>query len=458
MLKVYFMSPLKHIIYILPIILLACSTSFDKMKNLPSVKHPEWVKDAVIYEVNIRQFTPEGTFRAFENHLPRLKELGVDILWLMPIHSIGEVNRKGTLGSYYAVKDYRSINSEFGDAEDLQRLVAHVHDLGMKIIFDWVGNHTAWDNVLTQTHPEWYVKDYAGKFIPPIGWDWSDVIVLDYTKEGLRNYMLESMEYWVEEFDIDGYRCDVAGYVPSDFWVTARELLNETKEVFMLAEWDDRAMHYAFDMTYAWELEEAMQHVASGSKDASAINAYIAKMINSTRLDEIKMTHTTNHDQNSWEGTVFERFGQAAENFAVLTYALEGMPLIYGGQEVGLNRPLAFFEKDQISWGDHPFNSLYARLNKLKKDNPALWNGEWGARMLPLKTTKPNQVNVVYREKEGNRVMAMFNHSAAPVTFIITDKIYGGTYKSFKGRNSVELDSDIQITLGPWGYQVYTTK
>ncbi len=439
-------------------LLFACSSNPSHMKNLPNVQHPAWVKDAVIYEVNVRQFTPEGTFRAFEAHLPRLKELGVDILWLMPIHPIGEQNRKGTLGSYYAVKDYRAINPEFGDADDFRHLVDAIHEAGMKVIIDWVGNHTSWDNVLTKEHPEWYKHDYKGDFIPPIGWDWSDVIVLDYEQQGLQKYMLETMEYWIDEFEIDGYRCDVAGYVPTDFWVEVRRALEDIKDVFLLAEWDDRAMHYAFDMTYAWELEEAMQQVAQGKKDATAINAYIAKVINSTRLTEIQMTHTTNHDKNSWEGTVFERFGMAAETFAVLTYAMEGMPLIYGGQEVGLKKPLAFFEKDQISWGDHPFNSLYARLNKLKKDNPALWNGEWGARMLPLKTSNPSQVNVIYREKEGNRVLALFNCSPDPVTFTISDKLFGGTYKSFKGRNTVELDESEEMQLGAWGYEIYTAR
>ncbi|MEQ8472418.1 MAG: alpha-amylase family glycosyl hydrolase [Marinoscillum sp.] len=454
----------KYCIITLWLLGIACnqeSTQQGFMKfndDLPEITHPEWVRDAVIYEVNIRQYSPEGTFKAFQEHLPRLKELGVDILWLMPIHPIGEANRKGSLGSYYSVSDYRKINPEFGVEEDFQNLVDAIHQLGMKVIIDWVGNHTSWDNWLTKEHPDWYLRNYKGEFVPPLGWDWSDVIVLDYNQQGLRDYMLQSMEYWVEEFDVDGYRCDVAGYVPTDFWVKARSRLNDIKPVFMLAEWEDRAMHYAFDMTYAWELEEAMKQIAKGEKDASAVNSYIAKMINSTMLNEIKMTHTSNHDQNSWEGSVFERFGKAAEGFAVLSYIIEGMPLIYGGQEVGLNKSLAFFEKDEISWGDHPFNALYSRLNKLKKDNPALWNGGWGGRMLPIATTAPKQVNVIYRERAGNRILGVFNSSPEEVTFTILGDQYSGDYKSFKSRSSVSFSGGEEITLGPWGYDVYTAK
>lgn len=446
-----------HLLMLL--VLTACTSNPQEMitsvEKLPQVVHPEWVKNAVIYEVNIRQFTPEGTFQAFRKHLPRLKELGVDILWIMPVQPIGKKNRKGSLGSYYAVKDYYGINPEFGTEKDFTELVKAIHAQGMKVLIDWVPNHTAWDNELTVQHPEWYQHDYKGQFISPRGWDWSDVIALDYEQPGLRAYMTDALTYWVKQFDIDGYRCDVAGYVPTDFWVQVRQSLDAVKPVMMLAEWDDRAIHYAFDMTYAWELETAMRQVASGERDATAINAYMARQINSTALGELKMTHTSNHDKNAWEGTVFERFGKAAETFAALTFVVEGMPLIYSGQEVGLNRPLAFFEKDSISWGDHPFNALYSRLIKLKKDNPALWNGEWGSRMLPLPTSSPSQINAIYREKDDNRVLAVFNNSPEPATFSILSAQYAGNYKIFKSRSEVELTGSDTLSLGPWGYELY---
>lgn len=219
------------------------------------VVHPDWVRQAVIYQINTRQFTPEGTFAAAQQELPRLKELGVDILWLMPINPIGVKNRKGTLGSPYSVKDYFAVSPEFGTEDDFRNFVNAAHESGMKVIIDWVANHSAWDNELAVTHPEWYTKNWNGEFQPTHWWDWDDVIDFDYSHEGLREYMTSALKYWVQEFDIDGYRCDVAGFVPTDFWNNARKELDAIKPVFMLAEWETKDLHeYAFDMSYAWSL------------------------------------------------------------------------------------------------------------------------------------------------------------------------------------------------------------
>lgn len=219
------------------------------------LKHPEWSKNSTIYEVNVRQYTPEGTFKAFETHLPRLKKMGIDIIWLMPIHPIGEKNRKGSLGSEYSVKDYYAINPEYGTMDDFKDLVRKIHSMGMYVIVDWVGNHSAWDNKLAQEHPEWYTKTVDGKFQPTPWYDWSDVIDFDYDQPAMRKYMTESMKYWVAEADIDGYRCDVGGFIPVDFWENVRAELDEIKPVFMLAEWESRDLHRkAFDMTYSWTL------------------------------------------------------------------------------------------------------------------------------------------------------------------------------------------------------------
>ena len=216
--------------------------SADPYEPIPYVKlrHPEWSKAAAIYQINTRQFTPEGTFRAAETHLPRLKELGADILWLMPIHEIGQENRKGSLGSPYSVRDYTSVNAEFGTLEDLKHLVRAAHAAGMYVILDWVANHTACDNPLVQEHPEWYARDWKGEMHPTPWWDWPDILDLDYRHAGLRQYMTEAMKYWVREADIDGFRCDVAGFVPTDFWNQARRELETIKPVFMLAEWEGR--------------------------------------------------------------------------------------------------------------------------------------------------------------------------------------------------------------------------
>ena len=264
--------------------------------------HPEWSKNATIYEVNIHQYTKEGTFNAFYEHLLRLKELGVDILWLMPIHPIGEKNRKGGRGSYYAVKDYRSVNPEFGTLEDLKALVNKAHDMGMYVILDWVANHSAWGNPLTETNPELHTKDHNGNFQPTPWWDWSDIIDFDYNNPEMRKYMTEALKYWVEEADIDGYRADVAGFIPTDFWDNARAESDQIKPVFMLAEWDARDLHKkAFDMTYNWALHDNMHEVAMGKKSGGAIYNRFAHSLSAWPENAITMNFVDNHDKNSWE-------------------------------------------------------------------------------------------------------------------------------------------------------------
>lgn len=251
--------------------------SANPYRPSPLVKlaHPEWSKNATIYQINTRQFTPEGSFRAAERQLPRLKELGAVILWLMPVHQIGERYRKGSLGSPYAVRDYYSVNPELGSLDDLTSFVRAAHALGMYVILDWVANHTAWDSKLVAEHPEWYVRDWKGDFRPTPWWDWPDIIDLDYRSEALRQYMTEAMTYWVREVDIDGYRCDVAGFVPTDFWNQVRRELDAIKPVFMLAEWEARDLHAeAFDMTYAWSWNEAVHRICMGLADVNALYVY----------------------------------------------------------------------------------------------------------------------------------------------------------------------------------------
>jgi len=241
------------------------------------IQHPEWSRNAAIYEMNIRQFTPEGTFAAAEKHLPRLKDLGVDIIWLMPIHEIGVKNRKGSLGSPYSVKDFYSVNSEFGDLDSLKHFVSTAHELGLHVILDWVANHTSWDNPLVDQHPEWYSRDWKGELHPTPWSDWSDIIELDYSQPGLRRYMTEAMKYWVTEAGVDGFRCDVAGYVPLDFWNNLRSELDEIRPVFMLAEWETRDLHArAFDMTYAWNWHNAVHDIAQGKTDVGALVHFYA--------------------------------------------------------------------------------------------------------------------------------------------------------------------------------------
>lgn len=333
-----------------------------------SQDHEIWSYNQNIYEVNTRQFTHSGTFAEFEAHLDRLQDLGAGILYFMPIHPIGIQNRLGSLGSPYSVRDYLDVNPEFGTLEEFVALVDSIHARGMYVIMDWVANHTAWDNPLTVSHPEWYVTDGQGNFIPPPGTGWSDVIQLDYGEQGLRDYMIQTMAYWITEADIDGFRIDAVSFVPDNFWPGAIAQLKAIKpEILMLAE-DDGTQYQSlgFDMTYAWGLygfgNGVLQRMADGVDDAIDLANYLNNELNYYSDQHYRMYFTSNHDENSWYGTVFERFGAAAEAFAALTATMNSLPLIYGGQEAGLDQSLAFFDKDEIDWQAHPFENMYSTL------------------------------------------------------------------------------------------------
>jgi glycosidase len=421
------------------------------------LKHPEWSKNATIYQLNTRQFTTEGTFRAAEKDLPRLKSLGADILWLMPIHKIGEKNRKGTLGSPYSVKDYYSVNPEFGTLEDLKHFVRAAHALGMHVILDWVANHTAWDNNLVREHPEWYARDWKGDFRPTPWWDWSDIIDLDYNHEGLRRYMTEALKYWVKEADVDGYRCDVAGFVPVDFWNNARKELDRIKPVFMLAEWESRDLHAeAFDMTYAWSWYDAVREVATVRKnDLSGLFVYYSWNESAYPPDSMRMTFVSNHDKNAWEGTEFEQFGKGLEAAMVLSTLGEGMPLVYNGQEAGNTRRLQFFEKDPIAWKEHPNGELYRRLFALKKKNTALWNAHWGATMILVPNSAPSKVFSFVRRNERDKVFVVLNFSDQTQAVTFKETLYHGRYTDYFAGQTVTLDGSTRLEMKPWGYKVF---
>jgi len=417
--------------------------------------HPEWCKNAIIYEVNIRQYTPEGTFKAFEAHLPRLKDMGIDILWFMPIHPIGEKNRKGTLGSYYSVKDYYGINPEFGTMDDFKNLIENIHAMGFYVILDWVANHSAWDNVLVDEHPEWYSKDQHGKFQPTRWWGWDDVIDFNYDQPGLRKYMTEALKYWVRETGIDGYRCDVAGFVPIDFWENARKELDTIKPVFMLAEWESRDLHKrSFDMTYGWMLYDKMQAVTTRGRPLKELIQYLADFENAFPEDAIKMNFTDNHDKNSWDGTPFTNFGDGLQASMVLAATVCGIPLVYSGQEAGLNRSLDFYEKDEIKWQEHPFTDIYKKLFALKHRNGALWNGSRGARMERIMNDKPDQVISFDRERNENKVIVIINYNIDAVTVRLQTDYHTGGYTEIFSGEAVKLQGDDIFILDPWEYFV----
>jgi glycosidase len=348
------------------------SSCLNKQENSPGNSSTcqrnrlDWSRNAVIYEVNIRQYTPEGTFNAFSSHLPRLKKLGIDVLWFMPIHPISVKDRKGSMGSYYAVQDYLKTNPEFGSIDDFKNLVKKAHKMGMKVLIDWVPNHTGRDNVWIQEHPEWFLYENSGEIVVPH--DWVDVAKLDYENMEMRQAMIEAMKFWVKECNIDGFRCDVAADVPVDFWEKTSKSLDSIKPMFMLAEaWEPVLVEEAFDMVYGWDFHHIMNEIAKGHKTANEVSEWLIKEKEIYCNDAFIMHFITNHDKNSWNGTEFERMKEAANTFAVLTYTLPGMPLIYTGQEIGLNKRLEFFEKDPItSWKENEYTEFYTQLNKLK--------------------------------------------------------------------------------------------
>ena len=440
------------------IFLMSCNEQKPKKaeKNLPEsdVVHPKWSKNANIYEVNVRQFTPEGTFAAFEDHMPRLKEMGVDILWLMPIHPVGEKNRKGELGSYYSVKDYKGVNPEFGTLDDLKSLVKKAHEMGMYVIIDWVANHTAWDHQWMEDHPEWYTIDSNGNFVAPF--DWTDVADLNFENKELWAAMTDALKYWVTEADIDGYRCDVAAMVPVEFWNQARVELDKIKPVFMLAEAEEPGLHtHAFDMTYAWELHHIMNSIAKGEMDANALQKYFQKADTLYPKNAYRMAFTSNHDENSWNGTEFERMGDGHKVFAVLSATLPGMPLIYSGQEAALDKRLAFFSKDTIDWKDYPYEDFYKSILQLKKEQKPLWNGNFGSKQQRIKTTKNKLVYAFMRVKKEEKVIVLTNLSDKELEIELMGSGYEGTYKSYFDGHEVILKGKDKFTLGPWGYRVF---
>ena len=429
-------------------------TTMSPLAGVSEVNNQEWVKNAVIYEVNIRQYTPEGTFKAFSEHLSRLKALGVDILWLMPIHPIGQMNRKGELGSYYSVKDYKRINPEFGNMNDFKSLVRQIHETGMYVIIDWVPNHSSWDNVLTLEHPDYYKTTEDGNFASPF--DWTDVIQLDYDNKDLRAYMIDAMKFWLTETDIDGFRCDVAHMVPVDFWEEARPALEQVKPLFMLAESDQPELNRkAFDVTYGWPLLHLMNEIAAGKKTANAISSHFAKVDSIYPAGSIIMQFTSNHDENSWSGTEYERMDGGAKTFAVLAATVPGMPLIYSGQEAGMDKRLKFFEKDTILWKESEMTDFYKELIALKKRNEALWNGKYGGTITRITSTDNKSVYAFIREKENDRVFVILNLTGDPVNITLKGSDYKGVYTDLFTGDQVKFRKGENLILTPWAYQVY---
>ena len=441
-----------------PAVKKVAETTTAKIANTGMANVPEWSKNAVMYEVNIRQYTPEGTFKAFETHLPRLKELGVDILWFMPMYPISEKNRKGKLGSYYSIRDYKAVNPEFGTMDDFKALVSKAHEMGFKVMLDWVGNHSGWDNWWIVDHKDWYTQDSKGNVIPPNP-DWSDVADLNYDNKELRKGMLDALKFWVKDINVDGYRCDYAGGVPTDFWETARASLDSIKPVYMLAENQDQMdlLNKAFNVNYGWSFHHLMNEVAKGKKTALDLDSSLVKTERTYPVGTYSLQFLTNHDENSNNGTEFERMGDATKTMAVLSFTVPGMPLIYTGQEIGMKKRLLFFEKDQVDWSNLEMQQFYQKLIKMKKDEVALWNGTAGGKLSILKTSVPAKIMAFTREKDNNQVVAVFNMSAEPIEATI-DLPQAGDYQEYFSGDQKKLDKGTSLKLDKWGYKIFVRK
>lgn len=416
---------------------------------------PDWAKDKWLYEVNVRQFSEEGTFAGVERHLPRLKQMGIQIIWLMPIHPIGVKNRKGSKGSYYSIKNYREVNPEFGTLADLQSLINTAHTLDMKVMFDWVANHSAYDCNLVSEHKEWYTKGPKGKLVSPVE-DWSDVADFNYDKKGLRDYMIESMAYWVETCDIDGYRCDVAGMVPLDFWQKANRRLQSIKPLLMLAEGEEpELLDNAFHMVYGWDLHHTMNAVVKGEQNLEALKTAVDKQQTRYGEDAYVLNFTSNHDENSWNGTTAERMGDAAICFAHFINAIPGMPLIYGGQEAPLRKRLEFFEKDPIDWGAFSYVADYQLMSKVKKEHPAFWLGSHGGSVEWLSTTNDENVLAFLRKTEDQTIVCIFNMSPEQVNVKVDLGDLVGAFAGVTRRENRSLRSGQNWRLEPWDFRMY---
>lgn len=462
------------------IVLFGCKKEANNISSETiEIFSPAVEENGVIYEVNIRQYSPEGSFNAFTKDIPQLKELGVKIIWVMPIFPISQTKRKATggddskfasdmpkeeqqkyLGSYYAVSDFKKVNPEFGTIEDFRNLVQTAHENGIYVILDWVPNHTGWDHVWIKEHPEFYTKNAKGEIIDPINpetgktWGWTDVADLNYENQNLRKEMTADMLHWIKKENIDGFRCDVAGNVPLDFWQQAIPQLRKEKNIFMLAEaWEPALLkRNLFDMAYGWDGHHTLNKIAQGKETVKNFDAYIEKINKDYEANDILMNFVDNHDENSWNGTIKSRLGAAEEAMTALTYLMPGMPLIYSGNEYGLEHSLKFFEKDSIPKTKGKQWELRAKLGKIKNEVSALNGGKNKAAYKKITASNEN-VLAFERTKNGKKVIYLANLSSQPeeVSIPVT-----GQYKDLMTGKPMGLNATQFYSMLPWQYYILT--
>ncbi len=422
---------------------------------------PAWTRNAVIYEINTRQYTPEGTLPALRPHLSRLKKLGIDILWVMPVQPIGKVSRKGSLGSPYSISDYRAINPEFGTAADFRKFVDEAHRQGIKVLLDWVPNHTSFDHAWITQHPDWYTHRKDGTISFPMGadgkeTDWTDVAELNYDNRDMRKAMIADLRWWVERMKLDGFRMDVAWGVPGDFFDEARRQLEKVKpDLFWLAEAEGPELHRNFDMTYGWEFHHLMNQVAQNKKPTSELDTYFAKEKTTYPRGAYRMYFTSNHDENSWSGTEFERMGaNHLPAYIVDATVTESMPLLYSGQEVSLGKRLRFFDKDTIDWSGPSLAPFYRTVFALKHSQPALANGAAGGAQEKLATTANDSVYAFSRTKGNNTVLVAVNFGKGPATVSYSNFGRAGSYVDWFTKKRLAVATSGRIELPAHGYRV----
>jgi glycosidase len=431
-------------------------------KNISSMqtrfKPVEWMHNTNIYEVNIRQFTAAGTFNAFVRELPRLKDMGVKTLWFMPVTPIAQKNKKGSLGSYYACSDYTAINPEFGTLDDFKSLVKQAHEMGFKVIIDWVANHTGWDHRWTKEHPEYFLKDSAtNDFKRASGMD--DIIELDFSNKDLRMAMKEAMKFWVTECDIDGFRCDLAFWVELDFWKEARKELDAVKPLFWLGEFDElEKPEYgeAFDASYTWTWMHKTEdfYKKSGTLDTLFT---VLKRYDDLGDSTTRAWFTTNHDENSWNGTEYDKYGDMAKSLAVFSATWNGIPLLYSGQELPNLKRLEFFEKDVIKWNTkNELHDFYKVLLNLKTNNPALRSGDPTVQTFRIKTSDPKNIFAYLRKSGSREVLVVLNLSKQKdLHFDILDSIVTGTFRNAFSGSANDFTTEKSFEMQGWEYLVY---
>ena len=460
-------------ILLLSLLILSCQNQ-SEIARKPQVKtiedtpflpiNEEIISKAVLYEANIRQYSVEGSFNAFAEDLPKLKKMGVKIIWLMPINPISNTKSKGPLGSYYAVSNYTKVNPEFGTLKDFKSLVNKAHQLGMYVILDWVPGHTGWDHVWIKENSDYYLKNRKGEIIDPIdfrtgkSFGWTDVADLNYKNMQMREALRKAMVYWVEETNIDGYRIDQAYAVPQEFYNKTFAILKRIKPLILLAETDiyhpgGLDLVKKFDASYDWPGHHLSKKVAQGQKNALNYSRHIERTIKRYGPENIVVNFVSNHDENSWNGTIEESYGKAAYAFMALNYTIPGMPLVYSGQEYDLNKRLHFFEKDSFPKVSGKTMEFLQQLGALKNNHKALTSGLSGGSFKRLLNSKNDQILAFERERDGDTIVFIANLSKDYAQFTLP---YEGNFKRFQDFKNKRLSSSYQYDMKPWEFWILT--